>query len=172
MTDERASVIPSRTPRDRVVDHLRTALSVGVASVMVTGCTSCIVSDPLPQPSACSVGPVSSSVATTLRRVGTEVTVEIILSGRLQAMGPVSAVGAPITGQVEVSAELIRVTVQPTSNNAIELTLPVNCAGTSSRVGIRLRPVVLNRPDAGAPDAGTSTDGGLPDDYVIDVFDK
>jgi hypothetical protein len=103
VTDERASVIPSRGPRDRVVDHLRTALSVGVASVMVTGCTSCIVSDPLPQPSACSVGPVSSSVATTLKRVGTEVTIEIILSGRLQAVGPVTAIGAPITGQVQVS---------------------------------------------------------------------
>ncbi len=171
MTDERASVIPSRGPRDRVVDHLRAALSVGVASVMVTGCTSCIVSDPLPQPSACSVGPVSSSVATTLKRVGSEVTVEIILSGRLQAVGPVTAIGAPITGQVQVSPDLIRVTVQPTSANNIELTLPVVCAGSTSKVGIRLRAVTLNRPDAGA-DAGTSTDGGLPDDYVIDVFDK
>ena len=171
MTDERAPVIPSRGPRDRVVDHLRTALSVGVASVMVTGCTSCIVSDPLPQPSACSVGPISSNVATTLRSVGSEVTVEIILSGRLQATGPVTAVGAPITGQVQVAPDLIRVTVQPTSTSNIELTLPVTCAGTNSQVGIRLRAVTLNRPDGGA-DAGTSTDGGLPDDYAIDVFDK
>lgn len=171
MTDETTSVIPSRTPRDRVVDHLRTALSVGVASVMVTGCTSCIVSDPLPQPSACSVGPVSSSVATTLRRVGSEVTVEIVLSGRLEASGPVTAVGAPITGQVQVPPNLIRVTVQPTSAGNIELTLPVTCANVDSKVGIRLRAVNLNRPDAGA-DAGTSTDGGLPDDYVIDVFDE
>lgn len=139
---------------------------------MVTGCTSCIVSDPLPPPSACSVGPVSSSVATTLRRVGTEVTVEIMLSGRLEAVAPVTAVGAPISGQVRVSPELVRVTVQPTSGDPIELTLPVTCAGLTSKVGIRLRPVILNRPDAGASDGGTSTDGGLPDDYVIDVFDK
>lgn len=172
MTDERTPVIPSRTPRDRVVDHLRTALSVGVASVMVTGCTSCIVSDPLPQPSACSVGPVSSSVATTLKRVGNEVTVEIILSGRLEAIGPVTASGAIISGQVQVTTELVRVTLQPTSSNPVELTLPVSCAGSNSKVGIRLRPVNLNKPDAGASDAGTSTDGGLPDDYVIDVFDK
>lgn len=138
---------------------------------MVTGCTSCIVSDPLPPPSACSVGPVSSNVSTTLRRIGSELTVEIMLSNELQALGSVTAVGAPIVRQVQAAPDFVRVTIQPTSTNNIELTLPVTCAGVNSRVGIRLRPVFLNRPDAGA-DAGTSTDGGLPDDYVIDVFDK
>jgi hypothetical protein len=163
-------VIPSRTPRDRVVDHLRTALSVGVASVMVTGCTSCIVSDPLPQPSACSVGPVSSSVATVLKRVGSELTLELILSGRLQAVGPVTASGATLSGQVQVAPDLVRVTLQPTSSDPIEVTLPVSCAGVNSKVGVRLRPT--QRPDAGSADGGSSTDGGLPEDYAIEVFDK
>ncbi len=169
-------VIPRRPPRDRVVNHLRAALSVGVASVMVTGTTSCIVSDPLPRPSACGMGsPAAGTTVTTARRSGlVEVTI-VPPSQFIIRAEPFITAGGVIT-QVFTSASSV-VTVRPTGG-PIELNVSYRCSDDSLgdvSVGVRLRPVFLNRPDAGTRgDGGVLPDGGLvevPDDYAVDIFD-
>lgn len=165
----------ARKPRERVVDHLRAALSVGVASVMVTGTTSCIVSDPIPRPSACTMASPAAGTRATVVLRGELVEVTIVPPSSFTVRAePFATEGGMIT-QSFTSATAV-VTVRPTGSGPIELQVPLRCNDDRSDVlvGVRLRPVFLNRPDAGPRDGGVLPDGGLsnaPDDYAVDVFD-
>jgi hypothetical protein len=45
-------VIPSLTPRERVVKHWHTLMTTGAATAALAGC-GCLVMDPIPQPAQC-----------------------------------------------------------------------------------------------------------------------
>lgn len=162
MSDDRKqeAVIPSlRTPRERVVDHLRTALSVGVASVLVTGTTSCIVADPPPPASVCVSGdPVANVRATIAVRAGSGV--ELNLSSLDPTMRPSGASPLILSGgqitQHLTSGGVSTTTIEP-SGGVIELRASFSCddarVGTTSvTIRVLLTPMVS---DAGSSDGGT-----------------
>ncbi len=168
MSDDRKQepVIPSlRTPRERVVDHLRTALSVGVASVLVTGTTSCIVADPPPPASACLAGTVVSKLRASVAPIGAEI--ELTLSSTELTLQPATTPPQILSGgQVRshlASGNVSTTTIIP-SGGVIELHVDLVCVNRSGATDLSLVRVVLTPLNA---DAGTP-DGGAPN-YRVDI---
>jgi hypothetical protein len=184
-------VIPSRTPRDRVLEHLRTALSVGVASVMVTGTTSCLVVDPVPGPSSCFMGPVAARVTAMVETQSDQVRLRLVLPSGFSLRGVEAVTGGSVRVDLATTSSATLSIVPRSASEPVEFTVSLLCiddrngSNSSALLGVRVRPVRINRPDAGSPDAGAPVDAGLrdggvdagvpvmlADDYVVDVFDR
>lgn len=164
-------VIPTlQSPRDRVIEHLRTALSVGVASVMVTGTTSCIVADPPPRPSACRSSSPKSNMSAMVTAAGPRLRVDLTsTNAEFTPTSSVLVTGGALDRDL-ISGSTWSALILPTGGT-IEVRFRFSCMSDfqtdSAVVGVRLTPKATD----GGTDGGLS-DGGVSSDYTIELFDE
>ncbi len=128
-------VIPSVSPRERVVKHWHTLMTAGAATAALAGC-GCLVMDPIPPPAQCrttrsllaDVGFIAFPNASGSVTLSISMGIEDRISMRVLSVEGALPFAQP-TPELMGSTELI---FQPTGSGPITVIFTTTCEGTAA----------------------------------------
>lgn len=173
------TVVPDKPVRERVLRHLREALTAGATMALAAGCSPFAVVDPLPPPAKCrEVGSVKDALTmqtgvTTLQTSGGPVSVMSLTLTPVDQSGVTFVPGA-IAVRGSIASESINTTVHlliqpPPGGNTAVVQLKATCGNFEGTSDVLLTftltqngtAVTLSETEQPLPDGGVLFDGGI-----------